>query len=120
MQIQLRTIVVDCRDAHKTADFYGRLLGWEKTAVEDDWVLMRDPNGGTGLAFQAEDDYVPPVWPEEPGCQQKMLHMDFRVDDLSAAAAHAEACGATRAPTQFYDGVIVFFDPDGHPFCLFC
>ena len=53
MQIKLRTVVLDCADAHELSDFYARLLGWEKTATESDWVLMRDPGGGTGLSFQA-------------------------------------------------------------------
>lgn len=118
-RILLATVVVDCADAHSTADFYARLLGWEKTKMEPDWVLMRDPKGGTGLSFQTEEDYVPPVWPEEPGAQQKMLHLDFLVEDLQGMAEHALACGAVRSPRQFYDGVIVFFDPQGHPFCLF-
>ena len=72
-----------------------------------------------GLAFQAEPDYVAPRWPEEECAQQKMLHLDFLVDDLEEACAHALSCGAKKAPRQFYEGVAVFFDPDGHPFCLF-
>ncbi|MGI6239600.1 MAG: VOC family protein [Christensenellales bacterium] len=119
MRIKLRTIVVDCKDARVTADFYRKLLGWAFTAVEDGWILMRDPKGGTGLSFQSEEDYAPPVWPEAPGAQKKMLHMDFLVEDLPAAAEHALACGAIKAPVQFLAGVVVFFDPDGHPFCLF-
>lgn len=119
MRINLRTVVIDCRDALMLSDFYAKLLGWGKTAVEPGWVLMRDPAGGTGLSFQAEPDYMPPVWPEEPARQQKMLHLDFLVEDLQAAAEHALRCGAIVAPTQFLPGVQVFFDPAGHPFCLF-
>lgn len=119
MRIKLRTVVIDCKDAHRAADFYSRLLGWEKTAEEPDWVLMRDPAGGTGLSFQAEEGYAPPVWPEEPGMPQKMEHLDFLVDSLPEAERHALACGAVKSPRQFLEGVTVFFDPDGHPFCLF-
>lgn len=119
VRIKLRTIVLDCLDAKKLSDFYAKLLGWEKTIIESDWVLMRDPSGGTGLSFQSEQHYVKPIWPEEPECQQKMIHIDFLVEDLEAASKHALKCGATLAPTQFLDGVIVFIDPAGHPFCLF-
>ena len=119
MRIKLRTVVIDCRNARESAAFYSRLLGWPITAEEPDWILMRNPAGGTGLSFQTEEDYVPPVWPEGPGRQQKMLHLDFLVDDLEAAAAHALECGAQKAKDQFLQGVIVFFDPNGHPFCLF-
>ena len=61
-----------------------------------------------------------PVWPEEPGKPMKMLHLDFQVDDLPAAEAHALACGAVKSPQQFLEGVMAFFDPAGHPFCFFC
>ena len=55
MEICLRTVVVDCENAHRAADFYSRLLGWPITLEEPDWVLMRDPQGGTGLSFQTEE-----------------------------------------------------------------
>lgn len=119
-RIRLRTVVVDCTDAQALSDFYAALLGWPKTVETPGWVLMRDPAGGTGLSFQSEDLYVPPVWPEVPGAPQKGLHLDFLVEHLEAACAHAERCGATRAPEQFLlPGVVVFMDPAGHPFCLF-
>lgn len=120
IKIHLRTVVVDCPDAKALASFYAQLLGWHFTVEEDNWVLMRSPEPwGTGLSFQSEPDYVPPVWPEEPQEQQKMLHLDFVVEDLEKAVAHAQNCGAVLAPAQFLEGVRVFFDPAGHPFCLF-
>ena len=114
INIKLATVVVDCQDAHRTATFYSKLLGWPITLEEPDWVLLRDPKGGTGLSFQTEEGYVRPV-----GKPMKMLHLDFKVDDLPAAEAHALACGAVKSPRQFLERVTVFFDPEGHPFCLF-
>ncbi|MEV0375951.1 VOC family protein [Streptomyces sp. NPDC050636] len=110
---------MDCPDAHALADFYRRLLEWEVKLSEPDWVLLKCPDGGVGLSFQSEPDYQPPVWPERPEQQQKMLHLDIRVDDLETAGAYAVAMGATRAEVQPQDDVCVFFDPAGHPFCLF-
>lgn len=118
-RLSLATVVLDCPDAHVLADFYRRLLGWETIFSEPDWVLIGDPGGGTRLSFQTEPDYRPPVWPERPGQQQKMLHLDIRVDDLDAAGSHAIAAGATLAGYQPQDDVRVYFDPAGHPFCLF-
>ena len=118
-RIRLRTVVIDCADAPALAAFYSRLLGWPVTASEPDWVLLRDPAGGTGLSFQAEEDYKPPVWPEQKGQPSKMLHLDFLVDDLDAMLAHALRCGAHLAPEQFFPSVRVLLDPAGHPFCLF-
>ena len=117
--LRLRTVCIDCADAHELAAFYGRLLGWEVTRSEAHWVLMRDPAGGTGLSFQAEPGYRPPVWPEEGHAQQKMLHLDIEVADLEAAVAHAVAAGARTAAHQPQEGVRVLLDPAGHPFCLF-
>lgn len=118
-RLRLSTVVLDCADANSLADFYSRLLGWDVTARESDWALMRSPDGGTGLAFQTEPWYRPPVWPEQAGQPEKMLHLDIQVDDLEAAVAHAIDAGARLAEVQPQDDVRVFFDPAGHPFCLF-
>ena len=117
--IAVRTVCIDCADAHSMAEFYGDLLGWPVTVREPDWVLMRDPDGGTGLSFQADVDYQPPVWPEQPGAQRKMLHLDLYVPDLDAGVESALAVGARLCDWQPQDGVRVLFDPAGHPFCLF-
>ncbi len=118
-RVVLATVVLDCPDAGALADFYATLLGWEKAVVEPEWVLLRDPDGGTALSFQSEPDYVPPVWPEEPETQQKMLHIDFLVDNLDAAVTHAVSIGGRVAPHQYLEGVVVMIDPAGHPFCFF-
>ena len=132
-EISLGTLCLDCHDAKAMADFYGGLLGWEPTFVEDDWILMRDPTGGVGLSFQAEEKYVPPVWPEEPSEQQKMMHLDVRVtgpgaDELDGAAgqialdaaAHvAIAAGGRLADHQPREDLRIILDPSGHPLCLF-
>lgn len=115
----LATVAVDCLDAHVLANFYREMLGWDVKWDEPDWVLLRPPQGGTGLSFQSEKGYGPPAWPEKPGRQQKMLHLDIRVDDLDAAGARAIALGARLADFQPQDDVRVYFDPAGHPFCLF-
>ena len=117
--LRLQTVNIDCADAVAMADFYGRLLGWEISYRDGDFVLMRDPEGGTGLSFQEREDYQPPVWPEEPGRQEKMLHLDIRVEDLDGAVAHALTSGARLASYQGRDDLRVLLDPAGHPFCLF-
>lgn len=118
-RFSLATVVLDCPDAHALADFYRKLLGWEVKRSEPNWVLLRCPEGGTGLSFQSEADYRAPAWPERLGEQQKMLHLDIHVDDLDEGGAHALAVGATLADFQPQDDVRVYFDPAGHPFCLF-
>jgi catechol 2,3-dioxygenase-like lactoylglutathione lyase family enzyme len=124
-------VCIDCADADELAAFYGRLLGWQITARDTPdtrlggtgWVSIRDPAGGVSLSFQAEEWYEPPVWPEEPDAQAKMLHFEIAVDDLDAAVAFAVEAGATVAPHQPRDRdpnqLRVMLDPAGHPFCLF-
>ncbi len=116
-------VCLDCADAEVLADFYGRLLGWEVTASDGEgWINMRDPTGGVGLNFQAEEWYAPPVWPEQPGAQNKMIHFEIQVDDLDAAVAHALAAGGRVASHQPEDRdqnqLRIMLDPAGHPFCL--
>jgi len=113
------------------AEFYGQLLGWEVADRDTPatrkggagWVALRDPTGGIGLSFQAEEWYQPPVWPEEPGAQTKMLHCDIEVDDLETAVAYVVAVGGKVAAHQpkdrAHDKLRVMLDPAGHPFCLF-
>jgi catechol 2,3-dioxygenase-like lactoylglutathione lyase family enzyme len=118
-RFSLASVVLDCADAQALAEFYRRLLGWEFGVREPEWVVLRNPTGGTGLSFQAESWYRPPVWPEEPGELHKMLHLDIQVDDLEAAGRHAEEVGAVLAEYQPQEHVRVYVDPAGHPFCLF-
>ncbi|MEV6296571.1 VOC family protein [Streptomyces sp. NPDC050743] len=116
---RLSTVVLDAPDAHMLAGFYRRLLGYVVRAEEPDWVLIGPPGGGTGLSFQTEPGYVPPVWPTRtPGDQRMMLHLDIEVDDLEGETARAVAEGAELAAYQPQDDVRVLFDPAGHPFCL--
>jgi catechol 2,3-dioxygenase-like lactoylglutathione lyase family enzyme len=131
--ITLGTLCLDCRDAQEMARFYGHLLGWEPTFVEDNWVLMRNPAGGVGLSFQAEPGYVPPTWPETPDEQQKMMHLDVLVvppdggdpsgpagqEALDAAAEVALAGGGRLAAYQPREDLRIILDPAGHPLCLF-
>jgi catechol 2,3-dioxygenase-like lactoylglutathione lyase family enzyme len=117
-------VCLDCADADELAQFYSKLLGW-KVAARDgaDWITLRDPAGGVGLNFQAEAWYQPPVWPEQPGAQTKMLHFEILVEDMDAAVAYAVAVGARVAPHQppdrAPDELRVMLDPAGHPFCLY-
>lgn len=121
-------VCIDCAEAEELAVFYGTLLGWEITARDtpnsrsggSGWISMHDPDGGVALSFQAEDWYQPPVWPEQPNAQAKMLHFEIAVDDLEAAVSFAISAGGRVAPHQPKDReqsqLRVMLDPAGHPF----
>lgn len=118
------TVTLDCSDAEALGAFYAELFGWKINARDGaGWVQARDPEGGVGLNFQAEEAYEPPTWPEEPGQQAKMMHLDVLVDDLEAAVDQVLRSGGAQAPHQPPDRnparIRVMLDPAGHPFCLF-
>ena len=116
-QIKLADIVVDCPDDQKLCTFYQELLGWSRSEMFGHPAVVSE--NGVMFLFVQEEDYVAPVWPEEPDKQQKQLHFDFLVPDVAAAVAKAEQLGAIKATAQFGgDHFVTMFDPAGHPLCL--
>ncbi len=117
----LSVAALDCPDPLALAAFYSRLTGLEVEPLGDfppekvDWIELVSDVRPT-LGFQKIDGYVAPTWPEGPLPQQ--LHLDFAVDDLDAAEAHALGVGATKADFQPGTTFRVYLDPVGHPFCL--
>lgn len=117
--LQLSAAVLGSPDARELAAFYQRLLGWKTTVEEADWVMLRPESGGTGLSFQTESNYVPPVWPEVEGAQQMMVHLDIATENLEKAVTWALQAGAVLADHQPQGDGCVMLDRAGHPFCLF-
>ena len=116
--MKLTAAVLDAKDALALATFYHQLFpDWVLRADEPEWATLRGP-AGAGLSFAQEAGYVRPTWPSTAGEQQMMMHLDIEVDDLEAAGAVVTAAGAVLADFQPQDDVRVYFDPDGHPFCL--
>lgn len=117
--IRFGNVMIDCSDEDRLCTFYESLLGWRRDVLFGRPALISE----TGLVylFQSEDDFVPPVWPEEPGKQQKQIHFDYQVPDVHLAVEEAVHLGARVATAQFGDETeefVTLFDPDGHPFCL--
>jgi predicted enzyme related to lactoylglutathione lyase len=113
-------VTLDAPDAGELARFYARLLDWQ--LFEDDVFhpsVAPHADAGYNLGFQTEPHYVRPVWPAAPGRPQMSMHLEFEVDDLDQAVAHAVESGATLADFQPQPGVRVMLDPAGHPFCLY-
>ncbi len=121
-KVKLYAFTLDCRDPLALAEFYAALLGWEIPYHDAQWACVGAPGAPQGaypgLQFQRNPAYQPPVWPDAPQAQQQMAHLDFAVDDLEQAVAHAIQCGARPASAQFSTQWRVMLDPAGHPFCL--
>jgi hypothetical protein len=114
----LSAMVLDAPDPRALAEFYCGLLGYEIRTDEPEWVTIGPPGGGTRLSFQHEPLFQRPTWPSQTDRQQMMTHLDIEVRDLDEAGAHARKLGATLAEFQPQKDVRVWFDPVGHPFCL--
>lgn len=131
----LRQTVFDCTDARELAEFYRRLLGFRYRRGDEppadglpdprgqDWLVLRAPESGRGLAFQQVTELPPPTWPEGP--RPQMLHLDMSVpttDELDAQHLRALELGARQLADRRDDPdepLYVHADPAGHPFCVF-
>lgn len=111
-------ISIDCANPGRTRDFYAALTDWEKCEAYGCPALVS--NSGLLILFMGCDfEYVPPVWPEEHGKQQKQMHFNFGVDDMTAAVEESIRLGAIKATMQYDEArYVVMLDPEGHPFCL--
>ncbi len=116
--ITIGDITMDCADAARARDFYADLTGWERTNAYG-CLALRAYNGLIFLFAETDIPYVPPVWTEKQGKQQKQMHFNFQVDDLPAAVAEAIRLGAKKAAEQYgEDHYVTMLDTEGHPFCL--
>jgi hypothetical protein len=101
--------------------FYCELFGWRVYDKEERWASI-GLDTGMMVLIQAEDWYVPPMWPEDVPAQSKMMHMEVHVADVEASVARAIEIGAREAPKQPADRdpsrLRVMLDPARHPFCL--
>ncbi len=131
----LRQVVLDCTDARALAEFYRRLLGLvyrpgdEPPAGDEpdvrgrDWLVLRDDNGNSRLAFQQVANLPEATWPVGPHPQQ--LHLDLTVAsmaDLDVQHGRALTLGARLLydrSTDPEEPLRVYADPAGHPFCIF-
>ena len=120
--LELKTVILECNNIPQLLDFYSRLLNWPVVFKEDTFVRIQSKDAGMGIAFQYDEDYIPPVWPSRIGKQQMMSHLDFAVRDkkeLEAETKRALQLGAKVAEAQYGNGEwITLLDPAGHPFCF--
>jgi hypothetical protein len=131
----LAQAVLDTTDVRALAEFYRELMGWSYRPGDEppaagqpdergaDWLVLRDPAGNRGLAFQQVDELPEATWPTGPVPQQ--LHLDMTVptaEELNVQHERALTLGARLLQDRFDDPdepLRVYADPAGHPFCIF-
>lgn len=112
--ITLMSVVLDCPDAGKLADFYAGITGGDVIFRDDRWAILEAP--GARIDFQTAPGHVSPTWPDPTSSMQ--MHLDFYVDDPDDAEARVLAAGAVKHDHQPGDHFRVYTDPAGHLFCL--
>jgi catechol 2,3-dioxygenase-like lactoylglutathione lyase family enzyme len=128
-------VVLDTTDARGLAEFYRELLGLRYRPGDEppapgqpdpagrDWLVLLDPAGRRGVAFQQVAELAPATWPDGPRPQQ--LHLDLTVPtaaDLDVQHDRAMSLGARLLFDRSGDPdeqLRVYADPAGHPFCIF-
>lgn len=120
--IRWGAVCVDCStdNFEDVVAFYRDILQVEVSQHEKRWAaLMVDDRC---INIQAQDWYVPPVWPEDASAQTKMIHFEMDTRDMEAAVALVIRSGGMEAPHQPHDRdpnqLRVMLDPAGHPFCI--
>jgi len=117
-------ICIDCspESFDEEVSFYRDLLSTDVSEHEQRWAALQDPQSGLWINIQANDWYIPPVWPENLPSQTKMMHFEVRVPDVPTAVSRSVAFGAQESSWQPADRdpsrLRVMLDPAGHPFCL--
>ena len=112
------SIMVDCQKFAGIRDFYAKLTGWDQdfhpsVVLSDTRMII------CFMESEGDFDYIPPVWPEKCGKQQKQMHFNFQVDDLQLSVDEAIRIGATKTAEQYGgEHFVTMLDPEGHPFCL--
>jgi hypothetical protein len=128
-------VVLDTEDARGLAEFYREVFGFmyrdgdepppagEPDPNGKDWLVLRNREGGIGIAFQQVDQQPRSTWPDQTIPQ--MLHLDTTVPDVEELHRQHErvlGLGGTLLFDRSDDEdepLFVYADPAGHPFCIF-
>ena len=63
--IRFSTVTIDSPDPRGLAGFYARLLGWEITTNEPEWVVIGQGGDYVRIAFALDENFTPPA-PRSP------------------------------------------------------
>jgi catechol 2,3-dioxygenase-like lactoylglutathione lyase family enzyme len=111
--LRIGSVVIDCSDFARMFAFWREALDYEpRDPAEDDWVVLRDPNGGNvNVSLQQ----VP-----EKRSGKNRLHFDLYAEDQLGEVDRLLQLGATRFDRKPEPGedFIVLEDPEGNLFCV--
>jgi len=109
------TVVVDCSDLQRAAEFWTAVLGYVRDAEMGGPYQGLLPADGDGIEVLLQR--VP-----EAKSAKNRLHLDLRTRDLDLEVARVRALGATQLTPEpvVEDGWTwhILADPDGNEFCV--
>jgi hypothetical protein len=115
MPLQLASIVIDCQDAGKLAEFWAEAIGYTKIGIFNQYAVLGDPaKKGPNLILQQ----VP-----EPRLGKNRVHWDWLAEneaDQQAEIKRLVALGASQTGEKQEMGIrwAVMCDPEGNEFCI--
>jgi predicted enzyme related to lactoylglutathione lyase len=110
------TIVLDCGDATRLAEFWTAALGYTPGHPIEQFVVLRPATAGDTRSHLILQQVA------EPKAGKNRMHLDLHAADLDAEMARLIALGARKlqdAPNCL--GTYCWFlmaDPEGNEFCL--
>jgi predicted enzyme related to lactoylglutathione lyase len=117
--LRIADVVIDCADHEAVVAFWEAALGWERQAVNEQYVGLQPPaarrsaegSGTPSLLFQKV---------AEPKVGKNRVHVDFRSVDREAEVARLLALGAHEGATRSLGDFTwtVLSDPEGNEFCV--
>jgi predicted enzyme related to lactoylglutathione lyase len=120
VKIARQIIVFDAADLAAESTFWAGVLGGRVIPDDEDgWHSVLDGEGHWRIGVQYAPNHVQPEWPH--GTQQQ-VHLDLHVDDPARAHDEVIALGGRvlqpAADLNAAEGIQVYADPAGHPFCV--
>jgi predicted enzyme related to lactoylglutathione lyase len=115
MSLRVTEVVMDCADHGAVVDFWAAALGYERRAVNDQYVALAPPS-------PAEPGRPPILFQKVPESKivKNRVHLDFRAAVMDDEVARLVDLGARVVGT----GSLVTFrwtvmaDPEGNEFCV--
>ncbi len=112
--LKVGAIVIRVDDLERQAQFWQRVLGYERRADESDKYAHLFPKDGNGpnvsLDALRSEAQVPP-----------RIHIDLHTDDRESEVQRLIRLGATEIPWEDGPpnaGYVVMADPEGNRFCV--
>jgi len=115
MTLRMTEVVIDCADQGAVVDFWQAALGYERRAVNEQYVALvpgGEPRPGRPpLLFQV----VP-----EPRTAKNRVHLDFRAEVMADEVTRLLGLGATVLAERCLGDLCwtVLGDPAGNEFCV--